>query len=64
VEGDVTTNSEILLVIDFVNLNIKSAQFFGGAHRDRMYICVFIGVSTHTCITIYVYIVFIKKYRV
>jgi hypothetical protein len=64
VGGDVPVNSEMLLVIDFVNLNIKSAQFFGGAHKDRMCVRVFIGVSAHTCITIYVCIVFIKKYRV
>jgi hypothetical protein len=64
VGGDVPVNSEMLLVIDFVNLNIKSAQFFGGVHKDRMCVRVFIGVSAHTCITIYVCIVFIKKYRV
>jgi hypothetical protein len=64
VEGDVSVNSEMILVIDFVNLNIKSTQFFGSAHRDRMCVRVFIGISADTCITIYVCIVFIKKYRV
>jgi hypothetical protein len=33
---------------DFMNLNIKSTQYFKGAHRDRIYVCVFIKVSTHT----------------
>jgi hypothetical protein len=64
VGGDVPVNSEMILVINFVNLNIKSAQFFGDAHKNRMYVRVFIGVNTDTCITIYVCIVFIKKYRV
>jgi hypothetical protein len=37
---DVFINSEAFLVIDFVNLKIKSAQF-KDAHRSR--VCVFIG---------------------
>jgi hypothetical protein len=36
-------------------------QFFEGAHRSRVYVRVFIGVSTRTCINIYIYIVFLKK---
>jgi hypothetical protein len=40
-------DSEALLVTDFVNLKIKSAQFFGCAHRDRVCVRVFIGVSAH-----------------
>jgi hypothetical protein len=27
-------------MIDFVNLKIKSTQFFGGAYRDRVCTCV------------------------
>jgi hypothetical protein len=38
-------DSETLLVTDFVNLKIKSAQFFGCAHRDKVCVRVFIGVS-------------------
>jgi hypothetical protein len=45
VGGDVPIDSETLLVIDFVNLKIKSAQFFGGGHRSRVCVRVFIGVS-------------------
>jgi hypothetical protein len=40
VGGDVPINSETLLVIDFVNLKIKSAQSFGGAHMGRVYVRV------------------------
>jgi hypothetical protein len=38
VEGDITIDSETLLVIDFVNLKIKPAQFFGGVDMGR--ICI------------------------
>jgi hypothetical protein len=46
----------MFLMIDFINLKIKLGQFFKDAHRDRMYIRMFIGVSDH----IYVYTV-LKK---
>jgi hypothetical protein len=39
----------------------KSVQFFRCAHKDSMCIHIFIGVSTHTYINIYIYIVFLKK---
>jgi hypothetical protein len=58
---DVSIESETLLVTDFVNLKIKPAQSFGGAHRDRMCVTVFIGVSDHTYMSIYVCTVFLKK---
>jgi hypothetical protein len=50
-------------VTGFMNLKIKPTQFFKGAHTDRMYVHVFIGVSTHIYIyiNIYVYTVFLKK---
>jgi hypothetical protein len=34
---------------DFMNLKIKPAQSFGGAHRISVYVRVFIEVSDHTC---------------
>jgi hypothetical protein len=61
VGGDVPVDSETLLVTDFVNLKIKPAQSFEGAHRGRVCVCVFIGVSARTCMSIYVYTVFLKK---
>jgi hypothetical protein len=45
------------LLIDFVNPNIKSAQFFKCAHIDKIYVRIFIGVSAHTCINIFIYTV-------
>jgi hypothetical protein len=61
VEGNVPVDSDALLVTDFVNLKIEPAQSFGGAHRDRLCVRVFIVVSAHTCINICVCIVFLKK---
>jgi hypothetical protein len=52
-------DSESLLMTDFVNLKIKSTQSFRSAHRDRVYVRIFIGVSTHMYISIYVYTVFL-----
>jgi hypothetical protein len=45
-------DSETFLVTDFVNLKIKLAQSFRGVHKSRVYMRVFTGVSTHTCIKI------------
>jgi hypothetical protein len=61
VEGDVPVDNETLLVTDFVNLKIKSAQSFGDDHRDRVCVHVFIGASVRTYISIYVCTVFLKK---
>jgi hypothetical protein len=59
VQGDIPVDSDALLVTDFVNLKIKSAQSFEGAHRGR--VCVFIVVSAYTYMSICVCTVFLKK---
>jgi hypothetical protein len=61
VGDDVLINSDTFLVIDFVNLKIKSAQSFEGVHRDMMCMRVFIGVNTHTYINICICTMFLKK---
>jgi hypothetical protein len=61
VGGDVPVDNDVLLVANFVNLKIKSSQSFGGAHKGRIHVCVFIGVSVHTCMSICVYTVCLKK---
>jgi hypothetical protein len=61
VGDDVPVDSETLLVTDFVNLKIKPTQSFKCAHRDRGCVYIFIGVSAHTCMSIYVCTVFLKK---
>jgi hypothetical protein len=58
---NVPVDSETLLVTDFVNLKIKSAQFFKYAHRSKVCVRVFIGVSVHMRMSICVCIVFLKK---
>jgi hypothetical protein len=58
---DNPVDSETLLVTDFVNLKIKPAQSFRSAYRGRVCVRVFIGVSTHTCISICICTVFLKK---
>jgi hypothetical protein len=63
VGGNVPIDSVTLLVTDFVNLKIKPAQFFGGAHRGRVCVLVFIGVSDRACMSIYVCTVFLKKHK-
>jgi hypothetical protein len=63
VRGDVPVDSEALVVTDFINLKIKSTQSFEGAHRGRVCVRMFIEMSTHTYINIYVYVVFLKKKR-
>jgi hypothetical protein len=62
VGGDVPIDSETLLVTNFVNLKVKPAQSFGGAHRGRVCMRVFIGVSAHTCMSIYVCTMFLNIY--
>jgi hypothetical protein len=61
VGGDVPVNNDVLLVTNFINLKIKLTQSFGCAHRGRICMCVFIGVSAHTCMSICICIVFLKK---
>jgi hypothetical protein len=61
VECDVLVDSETLLVTDFMNLKIKSAQSFEDVDRGRMCVRVFIGMSTRTCMSICICNVFLKK---
>jgi hypothetical protein len=61
VGGDVSIDSETLLMIDFMNLKIKQAQSFGIAYRDRVCVHIFIVVSARTFMSICVCTVFLKK---
>jgi hypothetical protein len=56
---DVPIDSETLLMTDFMNLRIKSVQSFECAHKDRVCVHVFIGVSAH--MSIYIYTMFLKN---
>jgi hypothetical protein len=61
VGGNVPIDSETFLVTDFVNLKIKPTQSYEGAHRGRMCVRVFIGVSAHMCMSICICTVLLKK---
>jgi hypothetical protein len=43
----------MLLVINFMNLKIKPAQFFESAHMNTLYVRVLIGLSVYMCINVY-----------
>jgi hypothetical protein len=36
VKGDVLIDNDVLLMMDFMNLKIKSAQSFKYTHKDRL----------------------------
>jgi hypothetical protein len=46
-------DSGTLLMTDFINFKIKSTQSFRGAHRSRIYVYMFIGVSAHTYVSMF-----------
>jgi hypothetical protein len=58
---DVSIDSKILLVTDFMNLKIKPTQSFGCAYKDRMRVHIFIWMSEHTYINICVCPMFLKN---
>jgi hypothetical protein len=49
VGGDVPVDDEALVVTPSISRPDPSAQSFGGAHRSRMCVCAFIGVSVCAC---------------
>jgi hypothetical protein len=61
VGGDVPIDSNVLLMTDFVNLKIKPTQSFECSHRGRVCVPVFIELSARTCISIYIYTMFLKN---
>jgi hypothetical protein len=60
VGGDIPVDNDELLVTDFVNLKIKPTQSFGGTHKYKMCVCVYM-MSARTCMQIYVCTVFFKN---
>jgi hypothetical protein len=49
---DTSSSTARRLLIDFMNIKIKSIQSFRDVYRGRMYVRVFIGVSAHICMNI------------
>jgi hypothetical protein len=60
--GDIPIDSETFLVIDFMNLKIKSSQSFECARKDSVCIHMFIEMNAHMSMIIYIYSVS-KKVR-
>jgi hypothetical protein len=60
VKVDVSVGSEMILIIDFMNLKIKPTQIFRYDHRDRLYINIFIGGDVHIFEYPYLYYIFLK----
>jgi hypothetical protein len=60
VGGDIPVDGDALLVTDFVNLKIKTAQSFKCTHRGRMCVCVHISEWSYIYEYLYLYI-FSKK---
>jgi hypothetical protein len=62
VRDDIPIDSETLLITDFVNLKIKSTQSFVlKVLIEVECACVFIEMSAHTYMNIYVCTVFLNK---
>jgi hypothetical protein len=53
VGGDVSVDSETLLVTKFMNLKIKPVQSFRCVYRGMMCVYMFIHVSVRTCCSIF-----------
>ena len=47
--GDVPVDSEAPVVTSSISRPDPPAQYFGGAHRGRVCMCAFIGMSVCMC---------------
>jgi hypothetical protein len=60
-ERCISVNNESFLITNFMNLKIKSTQFFKDDHMSRICVSVFIELRTHTYMNIYIYTIFLRK---
>jgi hypothetical protein len=58
VGGDISVNSEIFLLIDFINLKIKANSV---AHIDKTCICVYNNKYSYIYIWIFIFVLYILK---
>jgi hypothetical protein len=63
VGDNIFIDSESLLMIDFVNLKIKLAQYFERTHKDRMCVCVHMDECSYVYEYLRLYCVFKKILR-
>jgi hypothetical protein len=59
--GDVSVDSETVLITNFMNLKIKSTQSFGCVYRGRVCVCAHIGEYTYVYKYLRLYYVSQKK---
>jgi hypothetical protein len=50
VRGDVPVDNEVFMVTSSISKSNTLAQSFEGAHRDRVCVCVFIGMDVYACV--------------
>jgi hypothetical protein len=62
VGDDVPVDSETLLMIDFVNLMIKSAQSFGCTYRGRVCVYIYMGDCSYVYEYMRLYCISKKNY--
>jgi hypothetical protein len=62
-KDDVSINSNMLLLTDFINLKIKSTQSFRDAHKKSIYSYIHKDECSYIYISIYIYNVFLKKLK-
>jgi hypothetical protein len=58
---DVSIDSDVLLMTDFVNLKIKPAHSFRSAHMSRVCVCVYRGGCSYIYEYLYLYYISHKK---
>jgi hypothetical protein len=61
--GDVPVDNETLLMTNFMNLKIKVDSVFQMCSYEQYIRVIFIGVSAHMCISIYVSKKMLRKIR-
>jgi len=52
VVGDVPVDSKASVVTSSISRFAGPTRFFGGAHRGRVCVCVFIELSVRSCVSI------------
>jgi hypothetical protein len=61
--GNVSIDSDVLLVTDFVNLKIKLAQSFRGTHRGSVCVCGYSSECSYVYEYLCLYCIFKKRKR-
>jgi hypothetical protein len=52
--SNISIDNKIFLVIDFMNLKIKSVQSFKDSYISRLYLRMLIDVSSNICMNIFI----------